>query len=52
MKKSLAMTGKRKSPEHIEKMRLAFSIPVHMYDIESRKYIKTFSSTVEAGKVL
>lgn len=50
MKKSIAMSGKKKSLEHIQKMREAFSKKVFMYSRFTGEFIREFSSIKEASK--
>ena len=52
LKKSLAMSGKKKSPEHVQKMREAFSKKVFMYSRFTGEFIKEFSSIKEASKAI
>lgn len=52
LKKSLAMTGKPKSPEHIEKMRLLFSKEVHMYRKSDRMYLMSYQNSKVAAEIL
>ncbi len=50
LKKSIAMSGKKKSPEHIQKMREAFSREVFMYSRFNGNFIQRFSSAKEAAR--
>lgn len=52
LKKSIAMSGKKKSIEHIQKMREAFSKKIFMYSRFTGEFIREFSSVKEAGKTI
>ncbi len=50
LKKSIALSGKKKSAVHIQKMREASSKEVFMYSRFTGEFLDRFSSTKEAGK--
>lgn len=52
LKKSLALTGKKKSPEHIQKMREVFSKKIFMYSRHTGEFIQSFSSVREAAAAI
>jgi len=52
IKKSLALSGKKKSPEHIDKMRKAFSKTAFVYNAVNGKFVGEYSSFKQASKDL
>ncbi len=52
LKKSLALKGRKRSPETIEKMRVIFSKEVHMYDGKTNVYLKSFLNSGKAGEFI
>lgn len=52
LKKSIALSGKKKSVEHIQKMREIFSKKVFMYSRFTGEFMMEFSSTKEAAKYI